>query len=469
MGERIRSDRPLIEPVYSQAGPNQAIELGTTVVEFIHKDKTYRKTAKITMEFLPSIRLLLAIPTEDVPEDNLWWFQIGNGLVDERYFELALIDKGVSLDVLCVGFGIDENALVLTPKRSPVTITPSSDSLHAVVFHLVNLPDFRGPQDYILTLGKPPLQGGKVCGRIILKADGWIVTIAATSETSDLVKALGTQGGYVITHMGRIEREDGSAFTTEQAESLLCCVHKFFSFALGRWGAVALPVGFDSDGNRVFEQWDLPLTATGPWNGSYSWFAYHRAEILSDVFPGFFALWHDSQWKEHLNAALYWYLAANDRSTGIGVDAGIILAQTALERLAWAYCVKDRKMVSEKAFESRALSADDKLRMLAASLDIPTELPKAMTALNARRGRKNDDIPDAITFVRNAVVHPSNGSSPEGSDYEAWELSMWLLDLTLLRLCGHNGRYGNRLVQRYAGTAEPVPWAKKVTIKNPEQ
>jgi hypothetical protein len=42
---------------------------------------------------------------------------------------------------------------------------------------------------------------------------------------------------------------------------------------------------------------------------------------------------------------------------GIGIDAGLILAQPVLELLAWTYCVQDRKMVSPEAFHRRGLSA----------------------------------------------------------------------------------------------------------------
>jgi hypothetical protein len=331
-----------------------------------------------------------------------------------------------------------------------------------VVFHLFNFAQFhRGPHDYAIVS-----KGLRMCGRAVLKAGGWNITIAATDKTHDVAAALQQNGGYVITHMGKIEREDGSEFSTEQVEPLLSCLEQFLSFALGRRAGIALPVGFDAEGRRVFEQWDVPNAARDGWRGSFSWFDERHGGLLSDVFPGFFSLWNDDDWKEHLRIALFWYLSANEDSGGINVDAGTILAQTALERLAWAYCVKDRRMVSQKAFEPRGLSAADKLRMLASALDIPMELPPDMAALN--RGCKNKwaDIPEAITAIRNALVHPSKKDSPpKGSYYQAWRVSMWLLDLVLLRLCKHTGRYANRLAgRRCVGMVEEVPWAKQHTV-----
>jgi hypothetical protein len=156
------------------------------------------------------------------------------------------------------------------------------------------------------------------------------------------------------------------------------------------------------------------------------------------------------------------FISQKSVATGIGVDAGIILAQTALERLAWAHCVEDRKVVSQEAFKPRGLSAADRLRMLTSTLGIPVEIPKTMKALCGRRGTKWADIPDAITAIRNALVHPyEEKSPPTGAYYDGWRLSMWLLDLVLLCLCNHNGEYGNRIADpRYAGLVERVPWAK---------
>ena len=171
-------------------------------------------------------------------------------------------------------------------------------------------------------------------------------------------------------------------------------------------------------------------------------------------------LWTNKLWQKPLRDALYWYLGACDRGVGIGVDTGLILAQTALERLAWTYCVVDRKMISAAAFKPRGLSAADKLRFLASSSNIPQEIPPNLPALHGKQGRKWADGMDAITDIRNSLVHPDAQTKlPDHSYYEGWKLSLWYIDLVLLRLCGHEGMYANRLLQRWSGQVEPVPWA----------
>ena len=108
--------------------------------------------------------------------------------------------------------------------------------------------------------------------------------------------------------------------------------------------------------------------------------------MLAQVFPGFVTLWMNNVWHKSVSDALYWYLGACDRRVGIGVDTGLILAQTALELLAWTYCVRDGKMISETGFQ-RKLSAADKLRLLASSLDIPLAIPSSLLLCKEGQGR----------------------------------------------------------------------------------
>ncbi len=463
MSKLTEIDKPPIEPVYSQTCPNERIVLADTRVQSTHRDRTYERTAKVVIQFLPRDYLLFVVPAEDMIDEPFWTIGTGHSLIREKSIQLRLIDKSTLVDVFCKSVGVDGDEVVFTPRKSVITVAVGREHPCTVMFHVFNFPDFWGSEDYILTLGKPPLPGGKRCGRVILQAGGWCITIAATDKTEDLTKSLQKQGGYVITHMGKIEREDSSAFSIAQAEYLLSCLRQFLSFALGRRIGIALPIGLDINGQRVFEQWDLPLMTAGSWNGSYSWFDSHHGSLLSEVFPGFFSRWCSDSWKEHLKVALYWYLAANERTTGIGVDAGIILAQTALERLAWAYCVEERGLLSPKAYWQGGLSAAKKFRLLASTLGVPIGLPQNLTVLNTEHEGKWSDTPSAIAFIRNALVHPSKSKSFIGGShyYEAWQLSMWLLDLVLLRLCNHTGPYANRLAdERWVGSVEQVPWAK---------
>jgi hypothetical protein len=478
MGRGLELKQSLIEPTYLQAEPNQSIDLGTVAVKFAYGGKEYQEKAQVSMRFIPDNLLLFVIPDRNESPKNaehqpMTADQIKAALCPPFHLDnkwdgkLELTDRGVVLDVFEKGCGGNYGAVSFVPKRSAVEVTSKHDAIPVATFHLFNFPKFHGPDDYLITWGDNARGGAKLCGRIVLRADGWVITIAAMDKTGDLCNALDREGGYIVTHMGHIEREDGSAFTSDQLNDILRCMHYFLSFALGRWAGVALPVGLDKTGNRVFEEWGTPIVAAGAWHGTCSWFDDRHAELLPEVFGGFMVLWKDKTWSAAFREALHWYLGANERGTGITVEMGLILAQTALELLAWTHCVQSRKMISADAFEPRGLSAADKIRLLASSLGIPLDIPASLPALRAKRGSRWQDASDAITGIRNAVVHPRVKKNVlSDSYYQAWNLSMWYLDMILLRLCRHKGKYANRLMTpRWAGQVELVPWAKSESGK----
>jgi hypothetical protein len=457
VGEHIQVSKSLIDPIYLQRHPNETIDLGNVAVQYNCNGQAYNDTAHAEMRFLPKHDLTFFVPFEGKPAEFALQLFSANG----HDGKLTLTTTNLTFEVNCLAAGNDCGGIVFSPRRSGLAVMLPFNAISTATFHLFNFPDFHGPDNYVLLSGEPPLQGSRSCGRAVLNADGWTISIAATDQTHRLVKELKEHGGYVITHMGQIVRDNGDSFTSEHLENVQTCLHYFLSYALGRWAGPALPIGFDVDGNRVFEYWGLGVTARNAWNSSYSCFDVHHAEFLSQLFPGFMSLWNKPLWRTPLCHALYWYLGACEPSTGIGVDTCLILAQTALEGLAWTYCVLDRKMVLPDAFKQRGLTASNKLRLLASSLGIPLEIPAGLTALHAKVQPGWKDSMDAITGIRNSLVHSDAKTQlPLNSYYDAWRLALWYLDLVLMRLCGHQGKYANRLSRQWVGEIEAVPWAK---------
>jgi hypothetical protein len=72
--------------------------------------------------------------------------------------------------------------------------------------------------------------------------------------------------------------------------------------------------------------------------------------------------------------------------------------------------------------------------------------------------------PDAITQIRNSIVHPTkknrmefNNLSQEACD--VLDLCRWSLELCILKLCNYNGVYTNTLKRlQYNGDVDTVPW-----------
>ncbi len=257
------------------------------------------------MDFLPRTDLKFIVPLEGVNQLSI---HVGDK------FKVTLPDRNITSDFICMCLGGKYGGIVLSPSKSEITVTSPSATITTATFHLFNFPDFFASEQLDLKTETTSVQNENKCKRVVMKAKGWIIIITDINRTYDLEKELEDHGGYVITHVGKIFHEDGSTFTSEQVDELLTCLHYFLSLVLGCWAGLALPIGFDRDGNRVFEQWGIRRIARGHWNPMCSWFDRMNGELLSEVFPGFFLLWQNILWKQPLASALYWYLEACDPS-----------------------------------------------------------------------------------------------------------------------------------------------------------
>ena len=199
------------------------------------------------------------------------------------------------------------------------------------------------------------------------------------------------------------------------------------------------------------------------WRQLNSWFSDVFIDGLVGGFPGFLTRWQNESWNEPLLLALHWYGEANMAAGG--VEGSIILAQAAFEVLAWTLLVEDKQVLSEDGFQK--IPAMDKLRLLIADCGMPLGIPASLPLLTDIAKAENwEDGPQALTEFRNALVHSNPKKRKKvlgaGTDvgHEAWELSLWYLELVLLRLFGYQGKYANRLVREgfRVNAVEPVPW-----------
>lgn len=457
MNATAHLDEPPITPLYLQLAPNDPIEYGSVNVELpgINGGPSLQSTALFVERFSQGASLEVIVPLPESP-NFVAGFSDAHVRMRQQKTKLHLPDYGTSIGAICTHSSIER--VVYHPDQSPIQIRPASTEITNVIFHLFNWPAIRGPENYVLLTGTPPLQGARGCGRFRLEVDDWIITVAEFRESDEVIKRLEQDGGYAITHVGNIERLNGQQFSTEQLNNLLACLGYFFSFVLGRWSMPSLAVGVDASGNRVYEHWGLGQTTAGHWSGGNSLFDRQHAELLPSLFPGFWRLWHDLIWHRPLTEAIYWYLGANNVGSGVNVDSGLLFTQAALELLSWTYCVLDKKTASKTSFEKR-LTAAQKLSLLTSALNIPNGIPTSMKVLNNTPGSKWTDSMHVITDLRNGLVHPKSRIPPSpGTYFEAWQLSLWYIDLILLRLCDYNEKYSNRLAARWAGQVEDVPW-----------
>ncbi len=432
---------------YLNQEANEPILLYKGVIEISQDGNLWRGDGVVRLEWIPAPGV---------------HFQVTGGIADPSVHNgsaaVLLVDLGISVptQVSHVSASIRESGSSVTYSgviESSVEIGTQSE-ISRVTFHVPNFPQ---------TLGEPigtPDGSRSWLGRAVMKADGWRVTIDLLDSFSGLEKSLKFQSGYGVTHAGVLERCDGSTFTVPQAKEILEALRLFLSFARGRWTAPILPLGFDGNGNGVWEEWAGKKVDN--WKTSSSWFTGHHPHCLSECFSGFLSRWLDPDSENVVRLATHWYLESN--AGAISMEGSLVLALTGLELLSWAVLVEGHGMVSREGFEK--LPASDKFRILLARCQIPLTIPQGVPEFEAlAKNKKWVDVPHGLTEVRNLIIHPKRvhrealRDLPPRGKYEALVLAQWYLELVLLHLFGYRGGYSNRLKRpRGKWELESVPW-----------
>jgi hypothetical protein len=350
-------------------------------------------------------------------------------------FSLRFVKAGGQSDVFCRGGGAGaDHVLEFKPLRDPV-IVGSHEELDYVRFDLINFPNFNTgrSEDWLDVAGAE-----------------WYVEIRPPRDSPD-VEAVRSPF-YSVTHSCIVRRANGSALSSSAATELLGILQDALSFAAGRWVGMAFVAGFNRDGEVAWKCWGAGrlhprLSEDG------TWFDRRHGDSLLGVLCGALDLSRDSQRYKTFHAAAYWYLRSGaDRG---GVDGGLILLNTSLERLGWQRFVADGAACPDGRFEN--LNGGSRLRCLLRDCGIPVATPPKLTELAREAATRGwEDGPRAVVETRNLLVHPS------GNDHlpwhEAWMLARWYVELVLLRMLNFTGDYLNRTRALVVGDVERVPW-----------
>ena len=445
-------DRHRLEPAFDFPGGNSSALLYQGQAEICIEGNSYTGDGEVRLDFLPRANIHLYgyfqdVSVKDGMETHIGQKKISSFLIDGHSIEGFKLSSG---DATKQKFNIKWR-----PRPEPVTgVGDESTQMTRVVFHLFNFRDLLG------TWRSTEQSGTMVHAieHVDLTCDEWKVELKSLFSTREDIKLLEEEGGYRLTHVGEIQKAGQATFTGKDADGCLRALRFFLSFAKGGWCEPICPVGFDASDSRVWEMWSSPRE---PWYTLLSWFDPHNSAQLVALFPGFMKRWADDDWREALRGVIYWYLNANHSSRGI--DAGIILTQAAIERLSYEFIAKDRRLITVDGF--KALRASDKFRLLFSTLGIPLDIPAETPELQrlASNSQMNWlDAPHALTEIRNSLVHPEHKRRGQLDNvyYEAWNLGLWYLEMSILAVCGYSGTYANRLKQRWVGQVEEVPWKK---------
>lgn len=322
----------------------------------------------------------------------------------------------------------------------------------SAILHLFNFPKFRAGRAVHLT-------ANSFGALLILESNQWRLSIQGLPDgaTDRAWKQIEAEGGCYLTHVAKLERKDGAPFSVDEFEKQREMLASFLSFIKGRNYKLACSIGLDADGRALWQGLDHP-----PCDGNvHSWFSVEDGQQAEALFPLFVKRWYQSEeWKDCLRTAIHWYTQTTTDGGLPRLDAAIILAQAALERLAHHHLVVDRRMISASGLDQ--LRTSDRLRLLFSSLSIPIEIGAATPDIQkAAQDFKWVDAPHAMTDIRNELVHPVSRKQVGTCIVDAWNLSLWYLELSVLALCGHDDTYTSRLTAKYAFQSEKVPWGRR--------
>jgi hypothetical protein len=333
--------------------------------------------------------------------------------------------------------------------------------LKRIVTHWFNLPNFRGP----ITLTRTTEVGVSWWqGRWEMEVGGWKLTLDVRPDHARVWRNLHEAHVYVMTHVMEIRRADGAAFTAAEAEPLLTAMHVGVSFALGRWVAPILPVGEDSTGNIIWEDWRAshcdPARDISP-----GWWYEREHASLTDFLGRAIPAFADPDRLPALRLQMMLGIAAtSDRGF---VEQRVMMGAAGLEHIMWQTLVLEGEM-SESQY--RTQDAHEKLRRLLTEAQMPTDIDAGLLPITARfaaeeqrRQGKVLDGPDVVTQIRNRLVHPRGAQEGvyrlEGLVPEVWLLTRHYLVLLILHSLGYQASYRDlRKTGGWAGEVGNVPW-----------
>ena len=289
--------------------------------------------------------------------------------------------------------------------------------------------------------------------------EDWQINLVATDKSKEIRKRVANSNGYGFTHQGQIINPAGSRFSSQEADKILGLLSKFLSFLRGASCNLPILQGVEKDGQISWQRFSSAIVDSG--KKPLTWFEASHGGILPGLFEKFCRQCKGPN-ERSFQVALHWYQECNKRSGGI--ETAIILGLTALELLSSLVLVEQKKVLS--ATSHKDLGAAEKLACLLEEMNTQSHIPTRFSALDAFvQAQGWSQSYEALTKIRNGFVHSKNIArnmifqAPPGVLFQAWQLSLWYQELSLLYLLDYQGKYRNRTTAEWASEVESVPWS----------
>lgn len=326
-----------------------------------------------------------------------------------------------------------DNSQIKGVFQDKITVGEIEKSIDLVSFSVPNLKPISG--EAVKKITSTNIRTSR--SRIKLKNNEWNITIDKDIQYDNLKKELDIIGGYNILYSGNIIKNNNEKFTFKESNEILSCLDVFLSFINGRRLSCLFSTGF----NEGSKNWtDYSAKQVAAYKKNITSFHFNRnVNSLDLMWKEFSSIWQSDSGKDFLTSIIHWYIESNNQA-GL-IDGSIIMAQAGLEQLYY-WTLPNNKHPKDTPSKFR-----DLIKYLnvnnAEILDNYINLK--VFAENYIEKHNHRDIAGIVTTIRNNIVHPiENVKITLETKYEAWQLCLWLIEITLLKILNHQGRYFDR-------------------------
>ena len=292
-------------------------------------------------------------------------------------------------------------------------------------------------------------RGFKQIGGTVLQDKEWTIQLRQIPHCNEATRFLRSVGGFRITHIVSMYKDNGAFFSIKEAKSKIDAVRLSLSFANGAYVGTCRARGTNALWQTVWEDWDCYPAAWSNGQGPYSWLRKNSAlnlgesQAIGAVFP---ALIDQIESDDSIRKSIERYLVANTSKPYTDATSSRTIGEIAAAVLS---------PVATNPWRELAVA----LKNAGASLDIPAECPnlQKLYCNNPKWAKRRDGIPHnepgplALREIRSHFEQPKSKIKGLGDEYaghalyEAWHLGQWYLETIILDRCGYGGDRANRV------------------------
>ena len=416
---------------------NQKIPIYNGAFQIKHDKDIIDLKGEIWFEWLPKIEIHFS---GEITSDSCYWVT----LIEKRELLSLSIDGSdighclvlkdtISNFILLEG--IVEGQAILGDNKIPVS---------KISFVIPNMRKFHGEKvkKVIQTEEQQKVYTG--LDRLTFNNKDYKITLYKSSLFNDKFDLISNGIGYIILYSGEYYIKKGQ-FSPDKISNLHKCFSHFLSFLNGQRCSPLILQGIHE--NKIV--WtDYTGYKVDVYKKVHSWPSSLSTYGLNELWEEFYTLWRNENDKDFLTTVIHWYLEAN-ANTGF-LEGSIVMIQMALELIYNWYIIEKKKLIYGKDGES--ISASNKLRLLLSQFSAKSGVPKAFSAMKDYLDL-HKDIHDEIELfvqIRNAIIHSQEDKRkvlskiPPQVKFEAQQLGLWYIEISLLNILKFKGIYHNR-------------------------